>query len=195
MNSRAHSALDQGTASLFADGIDCGDQFSADRKYRYRLWRIWDPTKTVFLFCMLNPSLATWDKLDNTCLRVQRFVQKWQGGGFIVTNCFGLVDTNPAGLYTSVDPVGPENDVAIRQAATRADVVVAAWGNHAGLGQRADAVYQLLVSVKKPIHCLAITKTGEPGHPLYLSSNLKPQIYDRTIRKPAQADEPQALEP
>ena len=35
-----------------------GATFSADRRYRYRLWRRWDGARPVVAFVMLNPSTA-----------------------------------------------------------------------------------------------------------------------------------------
>jgi hypothetical protein len=42
------------------------------------------------------------------------------------------------------------------------------WGNFgARAGTRPEEVLEIL---GEPVYCLAVTQTGEPGHPLYLRS-------------------------
>jgi hypothetical protein len=43
---------------LFPFGFDSGATLSADRRYRYRLWRCWGDRENRCVFVGLNPSTA-----------------------------------------------------------------------------------------------------------------------------------------
>ncbi len=148
---------------------DSGAQFSDCRKWRYLLWRRWDPSGPVANFLMLNPSTADEIKLDPTCARARTYAEAWGYGALIVTNVFAWRSTDPQALKRVKDPVGAGNDAAILRAAKESDLVVCAWGNH-GLG-RSLHIRKLLSGI--PLHVLKVTGTGEPGHPLYLRKSLK----------------------
>jgi hypothetical protein len=148
---------------------DSGAEFSACRKWRYLLWRRWDPSRPVANFLMLNPSTADELKLDPTCARARAYAEDWGYGALIVTNIFGWRSTDPKALRRVKDPVGPGNDAAIVRAAREAQLVVCAWGNH-GL-ERSRQVRELLREID--LHVLKLTGAGEPGHPLYLKKSLK----------------------
>ncbi len=51
-----------------------------------------------------------------------------------------------------------------------ADLTIAAWGTHGNYLKRGNEVLKLIPEAK----CLVQTKDGQPGHPLYLKSDLKP---------------------
>jgi hypothetical protein len=59
-------------------------------------------------------------------------------------------------------------------AAGSAAIVVAAWGAHPGIEGRVRDVRRLLADTGILLHCLALTKGGHPGHPLFLRGGLKP---------------------
>ena len=92
----------------------------------------------------------------------------------VTTNIFAFRSTNPAGLRTTKDPVGPENDEAILNAAKNADLVIAAWGTHGELQDRGNAVRGLLTEAGIELHVLRLTKAGHPGHPLYVAGDTLP---------------------
>ena len=150
-----------------------GAQFSRCRRWRYLLWRRWDEAKPVANFLMLNPSTADEFQLDPSCTRARNYAERWGYGGLIVTNVFGWRSTDPSQLRTVKDPVGRGNDAAILKAAREAQLVVCAWGNHALHLERAQQVLELLRGV--PLHCLKTNGCGQPAHPLYLSSTLRPR--------------------
>jgi len=155
---------------------DQGATFSNDRKYRYRLWRVWDTTKKPILFIMLNPSTADEHVLDPTVRRCLGYAMKWGYGRMDICNVFALRSTDPKQLYASEDPVGSENDFHIRIAARESDKIIAAWGNHAGYKNRSTEVQDLLKKpVEYPVYALKITKTNQPSHPLYLKGDLVPE--------------------
>ncbi|TMF61888.1 MAG: DUF1643 domain-containing protein, partial [Chloroflexi bacterium] len=65
-----------------------GATFSADRRYRYRLWRRWDGARPVVAFVMLNPSTADARRDDPTIRRCIGFAKSWGFGGVEVVNLF-----------------------------------------------------------------------------------------------------------
>ena len=154
--------------------------FDPTRRYRYRLSRVWDPAGPRVCFVMCNPSTADALTLDPTVRRCAGFARRWGAGAFEVTNVFALRSTDPAALRRSPDPVGPGNDDAIVAAATSADRVVCAWGIHGALHDRHDRVLALLDRAGVSAEALRLTRSGLPGHPLYLPADAVPFALDRT---------------
>lgn len=152
--------------------------FSPCERYRYTLERIWDESRPFANFICLNPSTATATVDDPTNRRCRGFAWDWEMGGMITTNVFGWRSTDPRGLREPDDPVGDDNDRWILEIARRAGVVVVAWGNHARLGQRSSEVASLLLDAGVQATALAANANGEPKHPLYLRSDLRPQPFD-----------------
>jgi hypothetical protein len=113
---------------------------------------------------------------DRTIRRCIGFARHWGHGGIVVVNLFALRATNPAELARAVDPVGPENDAAVRSH-TEGLRVIAAWGNKGTLLGRSDAVLQLLEDCN--VECLGVTSAGQPRHPLYLASDAVPVLLQR----------------
>jgi hypothetical protein len=126
---------------------------------------------------MLNPSTADAFQLDPTNRRCVGFAQAWGYGALVTTNIFAFRSTNPAGLRTANDAIGPENNEAIVTAAKNADLVIAAWGAHGELQDRGNAVHQMLGKAGVPLHMLRLTKAGHPGHPLYISGDTVPTLW------------------
>ncbi|MBW2342530.1 MAG: DUF1643 domain-containing protein [Deltaproteobacteria bacterium] len=153
--------------------IESGAEFSPDRVYRYSLWRFWSKDSAYAAFVGLNPSTADEHKDDPTIRRCIRYAKDWGYSGVIMLNLFAYRSTDPKRLYTVDDPIGPDNDFHIRSASSKAQVTVAAWGNHGDYLDRAATVIHLL----KAPQCLGVTKAGSPRHPLYLKKDLKPVPY------------------
>ncbi len=151
-----------------------GAKFSRCRRWRYLLWRCWDEAKPVANFLMLNPSTADELKLDPSCTRARNYAERWGFGALVVTNIFGWRSTDPAALKTVDDPIGRGNDAAIVKAAKGAKLVVCAWGNHGLHAERAERVKALLKQQRIALHVLRMNGAGQPAHPLYLPSSLKP---------------------
>ena len=95
----------------------------------------------------------------------------------VTTNIFAFRSTDPAGLRTAKDAVGPANDDAICEAAMAADLVIAAWGTHGELHGRSEAVRRLLREAGVSLQVLRLTKAGHPGHPLYVAGDTLPSIW------------------
>lgn len=145
--------------------------FDATYTFRYRLSRVWDPAGTRCVFMLLNPSTADHHRLDPTVRRCVGFAHDWGHGALEVVNIFALRSTDPAGLRTAPDPVGPGNDDALLAAARAADQVVVGWGTHGTYRDRHVHVSRLLAGAGLRVKALRTTKDGHPGHPLYLRSD------------------------
>lgn len=104
----------------------------------------------------------------------QRRAQAAGYSAVFVANIFALRSTDPRGLYSHPDPVGPDNDAAIIELAGQADLVVCGWGNHGVLNERSRHVLALLRSTGVTPHCLRMTGAGQPGHPLYIGYDVQP---------------------
>lgn len=155
--------------------------FSNCRRYRYVLGRSWVTGSSlkqnrVALFICLNPSTADEERDDPTVRRCIGYAQSWGYDGVLVANLFAYRATQPADLKRISDPIGEENDSWLRALSVAAPIVVAAWGNQGEFMGRSRIVSQMI-----PIlHCLRLTKRGQPAHPLYLPKNLKPVLFSRT---------------
>ena len=147
-----------------------GALFSTYRRYRYPLWRIWEDTKPTVLFVGLNPSTANEQLDDPTLIRCINYAKAWGYGGVMMGNLFAYRVTDPKELFQVTEPIGVENNMWLKNLASEADLVVAAWGNmgtHLGRSQE-------VISFLPNLHCLKRNKSGEPAHPLYLKADLRP---------------------
>ena len=115
---------------------------------------------------MLNPSTANAFTDDRTIERIIAFSQAWGYDGLAVGNLYAFRATNPDELQAAADPVGPLNDVYVRNMATVAETVVVAWGAHSFVCPAVPR--RMLQTIGKPVMCLGVTKNGSPRHPLYL---------------------------
>jgi hypothetical protein len=124
---------------------------------------------------MLNPSRADATRDDPTLRRCLGFARAWGYGALDVVNLFAWRTSNPAALRHVPDPVGPDNDRTLVEVAHRADLVVAAWGNHGVIANRHQVVCSLLRST--PLFCLDVTQQGQPRHPLYIPCAATPCLF------------------
>jgi hypothetical protein len=153
-----------------------GATFSPCKTYRYTLVREWtslSDRKGHVLFVMLNPSTADENVLDPTVRRCLQYTIDWGYREMHVCNIFALRSTNPKQLYACNDPIGPDNDKCICTEVAGADLVIAAWGSHGAYKDRGSQVMEMITNIKE-IHYLKLTKSGIPGHPLYLKGDLTP---------------------
>lgn len=142
--------------------------FSEDRRYRYLLKRQVGESQRGVLFIMLNPSRADEERNDATIRRCIGFARSWGFGILEVVNLFALMSTDPAALLKTKDPVGPDNDAAIRAALESADTVVLAWGNHGLVHEKRAAEVTAMAWEAAQPSCLGLTVKGAPRHPLRL---------------------------
>ena len=152
--------------------IDAGADFSPCEKYRYSLYRVWDPTLPRVAFCGLNPSTASATADDPTIRKCITLARLWGFGTFTMLNLFGWRSTDPDGLLGLVDPVGPDNDAAIVRVCMASTRVVMAWGRFSKqrhiVGPRAFVVRRLLLDPTSELGHLGLNGDGSPKHPLFL---------------------------
>lgn len=147
--------------------------FSMDGVYRYDLLRRWGPGAAVN-FIGLNPSTADATLDDPTIRRCIGFAKTWGFDALWMTNLFALRATDPKVMLAAEEPFGSMNDVAIKTAAIRSELVVAAWGVH---GAHLDADVNARATLRH-LHHLGLTKGGHPKHPLYLRAETKPVLWE-----------------
>lgn len=146
--------------------MEKGAVMSECGKYRYQLWRIWDESKPLLLWVMLNPSTADANENDATINKLIRITTKLGYGGFYVGNLYPYRATDPKELKR----VGfefasrTENWQHLRVMHSKCEKRILAHGNS---------------PIEKPNitsngedrdwYCLGkITKSGNPHHPLYM---------------------------
>lgn len=156
-------------------GTSDGATFSSDRRYRYRLWRwaMGSPEHRV-VFVGLNPSKA--DEVDNdtTISKCVEFARRWGFGAIDMVNLFALVSTDPSGLLTAADPIGPGNDEVLADAFDNAHRIVWAWGSHnravnALVQKRISGSPWLNIRKRCEVGTLGHTQDGSPRHPSRLA--------------------------
>ena len=184
-----------GTAATLRSAV-----FSEDGRYRYRLDRMWSPAAVdgdedasrphaiarhgecnVLLIVGLNPSTADGSCDDPTIRRCLDFAKRWGHTSMAVVNLFAFRSTAPRGLRAADDPVGPANDAAILEAASRASRILCAWGAGSGgtlamANGRATEVLALLAACgyAPRLCCLKVLQRGQPQHPLYVRKDRLP---------------------
>lgn len=162
-----------------ADVLARSALFSPCGRYRYRLSRYWDPAVKPITFLLLNPSTATAEENDPTVERCQRRAFEYGAGGVEIVNLFAWRATDPAAMLAAEDPVGPDNDLAIIEAADLASKVVCAWGNHGAHRGRGDHVKSMLMADPRiRLFHLGITGAGQPRHPLYVGYQRRPAPWE-----------------
>lgn len=158
---------------------------SADGVYRFELRRhVADVPPATVCWVMLNPSTADAEADDPTIRRCIRFTRDWGYSDLIVVNIWPLRATAPQVLKRWLRGMPPipgavfENEGYIARAAAEADLVVAAWGAHAGEARAASVLETLQrASFDGEVHVLGFTGLGAPRHPLYMPVDTKPELW------------------
>lgn len=153
---------------LFSD-FNKGAVLSDCGKYRFQLWRIWDESKPLVLWIMHNPSTADAENDDPTIRRIIGFTRAWGYGGLYVGNLFPYRATDPKELLNKeFEVIAPlENFKHTNQMKAKCSLFILAYGNPV----ISDATPEW---VDNDWMALKLTKNGNPCHPLYLKSELKP---------------------
>lgn len=161
--------------TLFDDGLDSDAVFSPCRTWRYSLTRTWDTDKPAIAFIGLNPSIANENRLDATTKKCVAWARRDGFGRYVMLNLFAMVSTDPQGLKTAVDPVGPETDAWIEKTLQQSKSVVFCWGctYEKLLAPRIAAVEQITRNTGLTPQCLGVTGGGFPKHPLYLRNDTR----------------------
>lgn len=162
-----------------------GAYFSPCRTWRYSLWRRWEDCDVgrMCVFCCLNPSTADENEDDPTVRRCIDFSKAWGYSGFVMTNIFAARQTDPLKMKMFSDPIGPENDEALRFFMMNAGKFVLAWGNHGNFMGRSDAVLDMLESAERWAWCLRMTQQNQPWHPLYISGATVLMKFERAPKE------------
>lgn len=150
-------------------------------EYRYTLRRgPWLNGEGTVLFVMLNPSTADALEDDPTIRRCVSFAQLWGYAWLTVANLYALRATDPRELLGHRDPVGPENNEAIRRLASSSTEVVVAWGaTRHPEPSRARQVLEVVEFYAGTARCLGQTKNLHPRHPLYVRRDARRVVFRR----------------
>lgn len=143
-----------------------GADFSQDRKYRYRLWRIWDEKLPKAMCIGLNPSTANAEKNDNTINILIRVLGKLGYGGFYMMNCWAFITSKPE-LLQHNEMSDEWNDNVITVTAGECQDVIFAWGNFDIIKEkgRDKELEEMFPNAK----CFGKNQNGTPFHPRALS--------------------------
>lgn len=150
-----------------------GAEFSKCRTYRFLLWRSWNKELPYLNVIGLNPSKADENEDDPTIRKCMKFAHSWGYGGLMVTNLFAYCATKPEEMMHADDPIGWGNDMWIKSVHKKCALTLAAWGAD-GTHWGRDAEVKKIVS---SLSCLALTKDGQPRHPLYMRDSSRPQHF------------------
>lgn len=151
---------------------------SACGSYRYELRRVWKDEAPPCVVGMLNPSTADAAADDPTITRCIRRAEADGYGSLIVWNLGAGRATEPKVWKQMNDPVGPDNSSHIRriliECRARGGLALVGWGSH-GSHLNCDAVAVAIAKeVGITLHCLGVTKGGQPKHPLYVGYDQRP---------------------
>lgn len=170
LNSEMQTSLFPLPGNIANANVSSGAILSECGKYRYQLWRIWDETKPLVLWIMHNPSTADANNDDPTIRRITGFTKAWDYGGFYVGNLFPYRATDPKELINKqFEEIAPlENFRHTKEMKAKCRLFILAYGNPIIKDATPDFFDEEWMALK-------ITKIGNPCHPLYLKSDLKPK--------------------
>jgi hypothetical protein len=148
-----------------------------DRAYRYLLTRRFSRSEPWCAWIGLNPSTGDERADDATIRKCVGFTRRWGMGGIILANLFAWRSRDPHQLAWTKDPVGPDNDTALRIICNGTDVgrIVLAWGPGPAykkldklIARRGAEVRELMMqTARAPVgHLGELTANGSPRHPL-----------------------------
>ena len=154
-------------------------KFSDCNRYRYELSEIWDLSKPMAFWVLMNPSVANLEHSDPTLIKTSKYSRYWGYGGQLIGNVHAYRATDSNEMLLVDDPVGPANDEALLNMAKRAGIIVLAYGRPPKkLSERGAYVAKLLAN-SYDLHCLKLNLDGSPSHPLYLPGSLRPIKMNR----------------
>lgn len=172
------------TGKLFSE--DPNAYQDAEGDYRYALGRRWSRGGRSRLYVMLNPSVASDTKRDNTLGRCVSFAQRDGFDALEIVNLYAYRTPHPSVLRRArrdgADIVGPRNDGAIAAAVARIDPggsIVLAWGAQQleGMEDRVSEVLRIVGA--RPVSCFGVNDDGSPRHPLMLPGDTPVVTFER----------------
>ena len=150
-----------------------GVRLSSCKKHRLQLWREWDSNLPKVLFIMLNPSTADHEQDDPTLRRCIDFTKQWGYGGLYIGNLYSLRAADPMTLLKVSKFSHRGNYKHVSTMAQQCQLVVCAWGNYPII-KKLGIPLNIFKQLNQKLHCIALSKTGTPKHPLYLKKSLTP---------------------
>lgn len=181
LNRKIIELIDAAIAEAMADPAHGSAVLSPCGLYRYCLSRRVTASNRTATFIMLNPSTADADNDDPTIQRCIGFARAWGCGRLLVANIFAFRATKPTDMLAASDPIGPDNDRAILDAALEASLsggpVICAWGAHGKYRDRDRDVLANLAAASIEPMSLGETAQNLPRHPLYLRGDCRPLPY------------------
>lgn len=150
--------------------------FSRCLTYRYLLTRVLRDGPSTLLFIMCNPSTADGTTDDPTIRRCLGFARDLQFDRLHVVNLWAIRSTAPQAVRLP-NAVGSHNDLIIRAQIKLAHTIVCAWSDWGATHGRDQQVRSIAQSCGRTLHCLGLTKSGNPRHPLYLRRTTALQVY------------------
>lgn len=142
-------------------------------QYRYSLTRVIYGGARNVLFVGLNPSTADATLDDPTIRRCVGFAKLWGFNRLLMGNIYAFRSTDPKGLLTAENPVGPKNRDELSNMIDVSELVIAAWASNP-LTAAAKEIADFILSQEK-VKCLGQNKNGSPKHPLYLAKSTEPR--------------------
>ena len=137
-------------------------------EYRYKLSRIWEPTKDKILFIMINPSTANANEDDRTIKLLLETTKKWETyGGFYVGNLYPHISSDPSILKSLPYPedIRIKNKIRIQEMAAECSLVIYAWGTKGPDKKQKEPDWLNEIMIYKDIYCLGTSVKGVPYHP------------------------------
>jgi hypothetical protein len=171
---------------------DCGT-------WRWSLFRDLEiPGKTAMI-AGVNPSKADGQIDDATIRKDVGFSARLGIGRFIKVNKFAFRATDVRELRTAADPVGPENDLYIRDAMRRADIHIACWGPLSKLPPNLRNRWRRFVEIAREegvtLMCWGTAQDGHPRHPLMLAYDTPLVAWNPPLSPPQQPASPPVAHP
>lgn len=183
-----------------------GAIFSANKKHRYVLYRIWNNKKPIVCFVGLNPSTAGGKDEDHTTTKLKKFCEYQGYGGYYLVNLFSRIATDFDDLKAMVKELDADTHLMkyhelpipylglnteyslknFERWTKAADIIIPMWGGKGVYLQRDKEVITKLYFANKPIYVFGLTRKGNPVHPLMLaySTTFKRSyldLYDKTF--------------
>jgi hypothetical protein len=155
-------------------GVTGSAVFSDCMKYRYVLERSWGDGPRI-AFIGLNPSCASANEDDRTVRKCQLIARRLGAGGMYMLNLFPVRATDPRDmsiwLLGAIEEVADQarlNSVHILTTMSQCEKTICAWGaNEIPAPEFISALREVM-----PLHCLGVTHSGQPRHPLYLRNDV-----------------------
>lgn len=151
--------------------------FSADRKHRYWLIRVWDESRPIVANIGVNPSTANEKENDHTISKDIGFAKRLGYGGLLKLNVGALCATDPRKWRKGWDRIGAENTANHLVAYARhfnVGKTIAAWGKNGNyaIGQ-CDAIRRAFPQ----LWCFGKNPDGSPRHTLMLPYTTELELF------------------